>query len=211
MTWLEFNTAVRVHLVSHNRRQGIQTLIDALIKAAVLDLQSSIPAMRNGHVTTYPTIRFTTEGFAGRARFPVGAVVRGAFTRDPADSTKRFDIPRAESFEVEQSMLDGSIPYGTRRISIDSTRGIFRVSPNPVEDLTAVSLVWDGLKSDYEDDDDVNFAQKTDLVVADFVLARLSRQIDGDMASAQSYAATYAQGKRTLKSDWSETVTGKQS
>jgi len=200
MTWSEFNTAVRVLLLQHNRRQGIQSMIDVLIKAAVVDLQETVPALRDGHTTVYTPSRFVTDGFAGRSNYQVGATIVAAYARDPNDHTVMYDFELATSHEALREMTSGSLSLELRRMAIDPVRGHIRVVPNPVEDTSEVVLVWNGKKTDFESDDDVPFDDQAVHATAEFVLARLSRSVDGDPELARSYAGSYSTLKRRIKS-----------
>lgn len=204
MTWSEFNTAVRVHLVAHNRRQGIQDLIDALIKAATIDLQGAIRQLRVGHTTVYPPSRFTTDGYAGKSYFTPNAFVTQAFARNPDDTSEQYPYRLVTEPDQRIAIAEGSVPHGERWIAVDSVKGEFRVFPNPREDDSSVVLVWTGIKSDYEDDDDVPFDDTVVLATAEFVQARLSRVVDQDLDLARSYAGSYTLTKRRIKSDLNE-------
>lgn len=204
MTWSEFNTAVRVHLVAHNRRQGIQDLIDTLIKAAVIDLQGAIQQLRDGHTTVYPPARFTTDGYAGKSYFTPGSFVTKAYARDPDDTSVQIPYRLVTEPEQRIAIVEGSVPHGERWIAVDSLKGEFRVFPNPKEDDSSVVLVWSGIKSDHEDDDETSFDDTVVLAAAEFVLARLSRVVDQDLDLARSYAGSYSMTKRRIKSDLNE-------
>ena len=208
MTWAEFNEEVRKHLTIHNRRQGIQTLITQLIRAALVDLQAAVPALRCGHKIVYAPEIFTAEGYAGVGRLTPGVIVTSAYVRDPDDTSKIGDL-EVTTGAPDRDLVEGTAPL-VRQLRWRGNRGEFLIVPNPATEGVEVVLTWDGSKVDFCDDDvlpDSWSAQGSvvlPLIVADFVLARLSWQVDGDLGLAQSYSASYALGKRKLKSDWNE-------
>jgi hypothetical protein len=205
MTWAEFNTAVRVHLTTHNRRQGIQTHIDTLIKAGVGDLQSAVVSLRTGHSTGYPPSDFTADGYAGLATCPAGHVISRAYARDVGDTVPLYDFDIVNSLTDERNMVSGDVADGVALIAIRSNRGEFRVVPNPQEYGAEVVLVSNGKKTDFADADAVPVSWDESVVqaTADFVLARLSRTV-GDLDLADSYSRSYLVGKRRIKSDRNE-------
>ncbi len=198
MTFADFKTLVRVYLPIHSRREGIQTLIDQYIKAGLIDLQRAVPTLRENHVSVYTPAYFTTDGFTGRAVYPVGAAISHAAARNPADRSQIFEFRFANTQAEKDNMVQGLVPADQRWISLDAPAGILRVTPNPKQDGSEVVLVWSGTKIDFEATDETPFDEATAEAISEFVLARLARTVDDDLAAAQSYNATYVRLKRAL-------------
>lgn len=199
MTWGQFKTLIRVYLPSHGRREGIQVLLDQYIKAATIDLLETIDALRGDVKRTLKTANFTTDGAAGRAHIPAGAVLLTAVNRDPEDVSRVYEYRFAESEDERRRMIDGLTISGQRWISLDPATGTIRVVPNPKEDGSEVVVTWrNATCADFEDDDEVSFGEREAEAVSEFVLARLARLVDNDIQMADRHAASYVRLKRLL-------------
>ena len=69
-TWGTFVTAVKGMLTIDADRSGVNTYTAAMIRQAVIDLQSFIPAYQQNHETLYYSCDFVLEGYASRAVKP---------------------------------------------------------------------------------------------------------------------------------------------
>lgn len=199
MTWAEFNTQVRVFLTTHNRRQGIQAMIDSLIKAAAIDLQTAIPALKVNPTVIMPPSRFVTVSFCGKVRYPVGSKIIALYARDPDDHSKMYDFTVLTTQSGKRDIMEGNFRTGERRAFFES--GELFVTPNPKDDGSEVVLEYAGVRADFEKDDEVKFNDVCVLAAGEFVMARLARAVDSDVALAQSYAGSYASLKRRIKSE----------
>lgn len=216
MTWAAFNTLVRVHLGTENRRQGIQTWIDDLILVAVLDLQSSIPAFRVGHTQAFAPNQFSADGFAAKAYYGIDGIITSAYVRDPSTELDEFGNPDTDDTwrtidyrpvyadRDLRRMQDGLFARGERLIYAYPTDGTFWVVPSPIDDTATVTIVWDGVKNAFLSGDTVPFDERAAMAVGDFVLSRIARKVERDMAAAESYYRTYLATKRRIYSDKNE-------
>lgn len=201
MTWAEFNTAVRVFLPSHNRRQGIQTMIDALIKAAVWDLEATVPYYESRTTRTIAPGDFTADGSAAVAELPSGARIIHVHRQDPddAETFAHFDVvTEREEFEA---MLAGTIDGRRHFCYYDTHTGEFFVTPSPIDDNASVIVEFEAKKTDYLNADVVVLDDRAAEMVSYYVLARLALQVDKDPGSAQSYESHFVKTKRKLYSE----------
>lgn len=201
MTWLEFNTAVRVYLVSHNRRQGIQTLIDTLIKAGVWDLQASIPFYASMTRRSIAGTSLKDNGFYASGTLPAGSQITDVYAQDATDSTLRvrFNIVTAkDEFERMQTGEAGALTHFFYYVP---TTGVFFVTPSPARDGSILKIEYANKKLDYENDDDVAFDEKAAEAVSSYVNSRLAAQVDRDAGMASMYYNVYVSTKRKLYSE----------
>lgn len=202
MTWEEFNDAVRVHLVAHNRRQGVQDYIDALIKAGATDLQKAIEFYQVGHETVFdPATDLTESGFASRGTMVDGKFMSAWLTEydvdeDTEDTCEKRPVDLVASEHIPDFKC-GNFRFGEYYIAIDRTGGYFFVTPQ-VEDTMRLHLQWVGVKTDWVDADETPFDERVAECVADYVLARLARTVDRDPQAAASHHQSFVQQKRTL-------------
>lgn len=203
MTWAEFNTEVRAHLPQHSRRQGIQDLIDKLIVAAARDLQRFVRGFQTGHVDTYDVDAVTAYGYASSVSAPAGTVSRvwqvvydaDTEEEDPCDFCDMQLVPPL----VLQDMRCGTVGEKDALAVID--RGTIYVVP-AITESSHLKVQWDGVKTDFADEDETKFDDDAVTAAADFVLARLARQVDGDLAAAASYDMTYRRARNALFSEY---------
>jgi hypothetical protein len=203
MTWSEFNTAVRVHLVAHNRRQGIQSLIDKLIVSGLWDLQAGIPMLKSRVSRVFTPGMLVAKGLAAQGRLPVGAVIEDVFTYE-TDSPGDIVPYTVMSGTFNEAMNLGAVDANAHYFYYDPATGKFLVTPSPKEDLSNLRIVFVAKQVDFENTDEVPFDDRVAEAVANYVMARLARQIDRDMAAAQSYAMSYRSDKRILFSEFNE-------
>lgn len=201
MTWSEFNTAVRVHTVAHNRRQGVQSLIDALIKASVWDLQSTVEFFPQRATRKFAPSVLRTDGNSAMGSLTPGSRVLSVYKYDTPDTDNRVTFDIVTDPAVLTAMVTGTIDGGRDFFHYDSKTGIFHVTPKPQDDGGTVVIEFEGKQLDYEDEDDVPFDEKSAEAVAMYVLARVALQVDKDPAGHQVYDALYRQQKRKLHSE----------
>ena len=200
MTWLEFNTLVRVHLVNHNRRQGIQTLIDTLIKAAVLDLQSAIPELRLNQTSKFTSATLLEQDTVSIGSLCPGSKPRRVFVREIADPSNTDDVVFFDERHADK--LDtGAVAQSPRLFIYNPVTGMFKLSPALSLDSSELVIIWDGSRSDFVNTDEVGFDSTVAEVVSEYVLRKLSLDVDRDVQMAAIHQQQYVAGKRSLLSD----------
>jgi hypothetical protein len=202
--WSEFNTAVRNFLPAHGRRQGIQTFIDTLIKAGVADVQQSVEFYQTGHQDIIGPDLVTTDGYASIGDLPAGQIQTARMAKyDPEAELLRRGIYlglKQIGWENNLRMRGGELAAYVGRIAIDRVNRKYCVVP-AINANSRLVLEWNGVKRDFGNDDETPFDDDVAEAVADFVLSRVSRQIDRDLNLANSYAGSYVLKKRKLVSE----------
>jgi len=202
--WSEFNTAVRNFLPAHGRRQGIQTFIDTLIKAGVADVQQSVEFYQTGHQDIIGPDLVTTDGYASIGDLPAGQIQTARMAKyDPEAELLRRGIYlglKQIGWENNLRMRGGELAAYVGRIAIDRVSRKYCVVP-AINANSRLVLEWNGAKRDFGNDDETPFDDDVAEAVADFVLSRVSRQIDRDLNLANSYAGSYVLKKRKLVSE----------
>ena len=227
MNWSDFSSLVRTHLHIHNRRQGIQTLIETLIQAAMLDLQSSIPELRLRSTTvfTVPDLSgafvspdtgfFYVSGpvsvvsddtaYAQTGVLPVGHKVTRAYARLASDHSQTDDYEFFDLRKIDQ-IQTGVLVQSPRRFVHDPANGRFFISPPISDDDSELVVLHEGYKSDFQPSDEIPVDAFAAATVAEFVLIKLSMDVDRDPQAAQIHRQLYLSGKRKLMSDLRENL-----
>lgn len=193
MTWLEFNTEVNGFLPLDAQREGAQTYLANLKRAAVIDLQQNIRFYRYGLESVYSIDTMVTEGEASRGTLPPQAKVREVY---------RVVLDDAG---VEESRLKlEQVPWGDRGyliqalatgVALSPFGDLFYVAP-AIEANMRVSLLWDGIARTFGDEDTVRFGgTKEAEAVALYLRAELARMVDNDLQASATYRRDYL-GKR---------------
>lgn len=204
MTWVDFNTETRLYLTIHNRRQGIQSLIDTLIKSAAIDLQTTVESLQVFHKDTLSSNDVTEDGFATYGDLPAGQIRAARLVSYDPDTT---DINEDKYLFLEQvshknwlEWASGFAEDGKGLIFIDAARRQFAFTPQLGTDAKLI-LEWEGVKMEFDDADETPFDARCALAASNYVLAHLTRTIDNDPAGAVAYEKGYARTKRTIYSD----------
>jgi hypothetical protein len=177
-------------------RLGIQTTLTQYITQAIIDIQSKVPKYRTGHETIYLAEDFVAEGNASKGRLPQGAMLTGGWfikVDEEDEEEECIKIPLTNyPWNNRSNIICGDSCFNGPRgwISVDPQRAQFLVVP-AVEDPNKVSLFWDGLKTEFEDDEAVPFDERCAMAVADFVRSRLARIVDKDLAAYASFNQSY--------------------
>jgi hypothetical protein len=186
MTWATFTAAVLEQLGTDGTRRGIDALRTRAIRDAVVDLQRFIPAFRDGHTTRYDEADLTTKDYAQVGTMPTGAkptafyVVSEVPDADgvlPDPDCGRNALDFCAWNERQARMVCNQ--YGTRDYlyAVSPTGRVFMVHPL-VNDETYLLVVWNGIKTDFEDADVVPWPENADEAVAAYVKWKILLQID---------------------------------
>jgi hypothetical protein len=203
MIWSEFKTAVRVYLVAHNRRQGVQTLIDSLIQAGAIDLQQAIPYYQTGHSDIYQASDLSADGYASSGNLPAGKIERARIVKFDPDQALMLvgvylgldQVPWSEYLR----MRGGEFEFCAGKIAIDPTRRRFAFVPG-LNDASRLVIDWSGVKVDFDDADPVPFDEAFAQAVGEYVLAHLTRDLDKDPGSYEVLFRSFRRKKTLLHS-----------
>ena len=201
MTWAEFNSSVRSLLTVDADRLNVQTFINLMIRQAAIDLQEFIKGFRVGQETIYRHDDFVAEGSASRGTLPPEAQIQSGsisiIEDEVACTCKRYDLtpyPYESRFDLINNAV--CLSGGSGYISIDPWARSFYVFP-VMADGSFISVFWDGVKIDFAGAERVPFTEGAVMAAAEFVKAKLSREINRDLSLHDSYMASY-ESKRTL-------------
>lgn len=212
-TWSGFQAAVRALVpIDYARLGSVPALIDAWTRICIIELQNLIPAYRSNHETIYHASDFVLEGMTCRTTLPPQAKVKDAYlvTFDDCNSCNNCNAsqPIANSnfcrrfpltdfnWDNRMALVHGRIAVngGNAYISFDPQSRTFYVYPG-IKDCQLVSVFWEGLKINFQPNEQVPFTEQTTQVVADYLKARLSREVDKDLPLAESYMNSYQEGR----------------
>jgi hypothetical protein len=95
-------------------------------------------------------------------------------------------------------MIRGEEPVndGNCRIAIDPLGYTFFVYPEVTEGWV-LSLTWDGLKLDFQDGEETPFTEEAAGAVAEYVKAKIAREVDRDIGLHDSYMRSF-QGRTRM-------------
>jgi virulence-associated protein VagC len=111
------------------------------------------------------------------------------------------------SWANRHDLLCGA-PKGEYRISISPQGGTFYVYPQ-VTSTDKLEVFYDGVKKSFIDTDVVTFDEPSLEVVADFVKAKIAREVDHDLAMHDSYWASFLRNRSMLELNTRERVSMK--
>ena len=204
MTWSDFNDEVRIYLSVHNRRQGIQNLIDQWIVAAVIDIQRFVEYFRGRHLNLLTSSDLVTNGYSQRGELPDGQVTGFRILKVDTDGNiiacNGGKIP-AISWADAQRGICGTLAIDTLGAALHPAAHAFYLVPSLGSD-EVLEIAWTGIKREFELTDVVLFEQICAQAVGEYVLARLSRLVDKDIPLAQSFDASYKALRRALYTEY---------
>lgn len=207
MTYSEFVDAVLEEMGPDGTRRGIEDMRTRAIRDAVIDLQRFIRAYRQGHTTTYQEADLEAIGYAHLGTLASQAKPKAFYIVSTGETEEEgtTDDPN-----IVRNRLD-FVAWSDRREAMiarqyDSRAYLYAVSPfstqfmvHPlVNDETYLKVVWDGLKMDFEDDDDVPWPEWAAEAVAAYVKWRIVSRIDKRPDLARDEYAAYALKRLSL-------------
>lgn len=208
MTWSDFKALVIEGLGPDGTRRGVETLRVRAMRDGVLDLQRYIRAFRTGHTTDYEVADLEEIGFAHLGTLPAnakpkafyiistGETVEEGTTDDPNIVRNRLDYV---AWENRHGMVADQ--YGERnyQYSVSPFSTAFLVHPL-INDETYLKVVWDGLKSDFEDADTLptTWPDQMAEAVAAYVKRRILLEIDKRPDLAREHYAMYLEKRLAL-------------
>ena len=200
MTWSEFTAEVQTFLHSYSRMVGTQNLIAATTKAGVRDLLSNLPSLRRITVRAIPNNAFLTDGYAARARVPVGAMLTQVFVRKTDDHSQIANYAMLGRNNLDL-MKQGLLRAGDRYACYLSSSGELWVSPVPSSEDSEVVVRYETNDLDYDDTDEVPFDSEVAEAVSEYVLAQLALKVDRDAQLSALHQKNFTAKKRQLLSD----------
>ncbi len=213
-----FKDSVRDGITVDGARHGVSLgnakYFDRLVTAALLDLQSFVPQLKEGHRTVFKQFDVTEEGEASIGDIPDRAIItdsyyvtktchciRRPFSPYPWES--RFDLFCGKPRIVGWQYFFATNPFADE----------FVIYPK-LSSTSELWLYWSGIKSSWQDADEVKFGEEEAQAAAYYVKSHICREVDKDLTLAASYWLSYAgspamMGLRTrLFLDWKRRAEG---
>lgn len=212
MTWADFKVIIDEHLTVNANRRGTEALKARAARNCAVDLQRFIRGYRKGHTTVYQAADLTLMTKAMLGEFPTGAVPEALYiissavvdgvVVDPNCRRNRLDfvewLNRNKLICSDcdcRSYLYSIAPYGNQ----------FLVHPI-INDETYLLLVWEGLKSDFADGDNVPFPESAAEAFAAYILSKIFSTVDKNPGAAAEQMAEYRRLRLSLYRDFQETL-----
>lgn len=210
MTWADFKDIVDEMLTVNANRRGTEALKGRALKNCAADLQRYIRGYRKGHTTIYQAADLTLMTKAMLGQLPTGAIPEAFYiissavvdgeVVDPNCRRNRLDyIPWLNRDRLiceqcdERAYLYAIAPYGDQ----------FLVHPL-INDETYLLLVWEGIKSDFADGDNVPFPEDAAEAFAAYVSAKILSLVDKNQGAAAEQMAEYRRLRLALFRDFQE-------
>ncbi len=206
-TWSQFTAAVTALLPVDSARIGsIPALIGLWTRQAVIEIQRLIDAFRTGHETLYHASDFVLEGYAARATLPPQGKLRGSWLVIYDKDQNGKALPNCKRHSLD------SYDYGNRmalvhgKVAVNDGRGVICIDPQVryfyvypgVKDCQAVSVFWDGIKTEFQPDELTPFTEAMTQVVADYVKSRIALEVDKDIPLSEKFNEMYKDGRGLL-------------
>lgn len=204
MLWEDLILKVNEHLVVDANRRGTEAFRLRMIRNALVDLQRDIVPYRYGHSTTFAASDLTPEGNAHRGVIPTGATPTAFFiystaldaNGNPLGKCMRYRLDYQRWNDINQLICGGKCS-GRYRYSIAPSNRTFIVAP-AITSNTRLELYWNGLKSDWENGDEVPIPEHATEAIAYYVLSNIKLLVDKDANASAIFMAKYVERKRTL-------------
>lgn len=202
MTWLEFQTAVKVFLTTDANRLGAVAYVNGLIRQGVLDLENYIQAFRSGFVDTFELADLDTVAELSTGTMPTGGKIIDLYRIKAGHTCCRVPyLPYPGGWENRYDLTCQNARLGEQYWFVISPWGdSFSVFP-AIETGYEVEMTWDGVKLDFDDADTLPAVyedEQAHLAVAEFVKARVAREVKNDLQMATSYRTDYYATRQQL-------------
>jgi hypothetical protein len=207
MKWSEFVGTVLIDLPVDNERINVATgnpnYLGQQLVYSVVQIQQIIPFYRGGHETVYGANDLVLDGLASVGSFPQGQQCRplDAYYKRVGQQCvsqplniypwgNRYDLVCGNPRIINAQFLMAIDPWGQQ----------FTIFPS-VGERHQISLFWEGVKTSFDDNDEVPFDLGVAEAVGLFVKAKIARLVDHDLAEHGSYMAEYVRRRALLFAD----------
>ena len=202
-TWSEFVEAVNGMLTVDAARVGggVPDYRTAMIRQGVIDMQTYVERYRIGHETLYSPQDTVREGYASRGVKPPNSAIQDAYlvNHDNENASARYplrhDVDWGDRFMLVHGKYTTNDGHGA--IAIDPQGYTFYVFPF-VGDDWLLSLNWNGIKADFQDNEYVPFDEPMAMGIAEFVKAKMAREVEQNLNLHDSYMRSYEMKRREL-------------
>lgn len=181
-------------------RVGTESFIERQIRLAVGDIQRVIEFYRFGHESTYQVDDVSEDGFASVCELPASANLREIYHTKVGDTCVRrsvYPYPYSNRHDLRCGVVNVGSNGSNFLFAVDPQLTKLWVYPRITAGYS-IQLVWDGRKTDFEDDDETPFDEPMASLVAEYVKWKIVREVDRDVKLATDYERTYRQGLSRL-------------
>lgn len=221
-TWGDFKNEV-LGLMPLDKDRLIQgddgQFLTRLIKLAAIDLQRNVRVYTLNQEEDMQPSDFTADGYASVGTLPAGARVREVWLletqTDYSSSTENSGdsgegaTTKVVWYPVRETSWDARHALANNAMGINDNNGRIALSPDgsgqfyvfpQVTDTNSrvLKLFWDGLKTEFADNDQTSFDTLAVEAAAEYVKGRLAREVQNDLALYNSYFHPMT-GSYTLK------------
>lgn len=204
-TWSQFTDAVLALLPEDATRMNVEQLLPLWIRLCVIDIQNYVPVYRQGHEMLLNASDFVGEGYASRAAMPPQASFEQcflvAYDRD-ANGKPLANCQRHQTTPIDWSqrmeLVHGRVAAnGGPVVCINPEAHNFYLYP-AITDCQQLSVFWNGLKTEFNPDEQTPFDEQMTGVVADYCKAKIAIRVDKDIPLSESYQKMYRDGRTEL-------------
>lgn len=187
-------------------QQAIAARFGALVAEVLADLQHYIPSTQLGHSTTFVAADVNVEGAASHGCLPAGAKLQQVWLVDSTDADDERQIETTEipwldrrRFLIEHSAMELSL-NGIEEaplVSIEPGGREFYVWPL-LDDTHSLRMEWDGIRTDFTEDDPTPFDERVAEAVAKYVSATLVSTLPMQTSAGSPDLTAYRSLRRKL-------------
>lgn len=210
MTWGDFQDIVDEMLTVDANRRGTEALRARAAKNCAADLQRYIRGFRVGHTTTFLAADLTLFTKAMLGALPAGALPEALYIvstkvvdGEPVDANCRRNRLDFWPWMDRNHLICGSCNERQYLYSIAPYGNQFLIHPI-LNDETKLVLVWEGIKSDFQDSDEVPFPEDAAEAFAAYIKSRIYSVVDRNPATSQVEMLEYRRLRLALFRDFNE-------
>lgn len=201
MKWSEFSAKIDTFLTVDSDRQGSEAYVGLMKLQAAAELQHAIPSYTKRHEAVYSFSDTVEEGEACIITLPPQPFKTTEITEriQLEDGTWSTRGGRDQGWEARTSMINGTLAVnaGNCAFAVAPEGDRAYVYPKITED-DLISIFYTGIKTEFNDDEDTPFDDEAALACAEFVKAKMAREVDNDLNLHQSYMQSFARKKAQL-------------
>ena len=222
MTWSEFKAAVRTYLTVDGARLNVQDYIDRAILTGVIEIQSYIPYYRvhsnvtfsqNGTIKDSEPVADDQQASSGilegDVRITDAYFIDGTEDYDWPDDQNQPNDSNCECYRIPLTVW----PWANRHdmlcgyakdhhaIAISPNGADFIIFPQ-VTSTDKVEIYYQSIDRIFSDTDVIPFSdEEVVMAVAEYVKAKLTREVDRDLALHKSYLTSYLKQRQNIYLD----------
>lgn len=210
MTWGDLQGIVDEMLTVDANRRGTEALKARAAKNCAVDLQRFIRGLRAGHTTTYQVADLTLYTKAMLGSLPSGAIPQALYTIstrvvdgevvDPNCQRNRMDF---WSWINRNRLICGQCDERAYLYSVAPYGNQFLIHPI-LNDETELLLVWEGIKSNFADGDEVPFPEDSAEAFAAYIKSRILSVVDKNPVASAAEMVEYRRIRLALYRDFQE-------